>query len=337
MRDANDLKVIHFLDTISGKMTNEGVNAVKHKLDITCVALNHFGPINERICAFSDKNADIYLSLVRSTHTTIFQTIKLVSMVKCFIWNSDSNILATIRENNRLSVWIYPTVAFVDSDLLSITVIDKDSNEFTDNSPQLISFLGNRLSIRRSDGSLISSSINPFVNLLHSYVSQNHWNEALKLCQFLKDNYDIRALWATLAGMALHGRQLDIAEMAYSAVNRVDKVIYIQKIQNLNDKNAKNAEIALICGNIKEAESILIQNGFILRAIVLNLQLFKWERALELALKYDKDNNFVELVQAYRQRYLDRVGKNETLHSFRQISNEVNIFTYYAIYSVLLL
>ena len=310
-------------------MTNEGANAVKHKLDITCLSLNHFGPINERICAFSDKNADIYLSLVRLTQTTIFQTIKLVSMVKCFIWNNDSNILATIRENNRLSVWIYPTVAFVDSDLLSIAVVDKDSNDFNDNSPQLISFLSNRLSIRRSDGSLISSSINPFVNLLHSYVSQNHWTEALKLCQFLKDNYDIRALWAALAGMALHGRQLDIAEMAYSAVNKVDKVVYIQKIQKIKDKNARNAEIALICGNIREAESILIQNGFILRAISLNLELFKWERALELALRYDKDNNFVELVLAYRQKYLERVGKNETIQSFRQLFNEVNTFSHF--------
>ena len=325
VRDANDLKVVHFIDTVTGKLTNDGQNAVKHKLDIACVALNYLGPITERLCAFSDKNADVYLSLIRSTHMTNFQTIKLVSMVKCFIWNADANILATIRENNRLSVWVYPTVAFIDSDLLSVAVIDKDSTDFTDKSPQLISFLNNRLSVRRSDGSLISLSINPFVTLLYSYVSQNQWNEAIKLCQFLKDNYDIRALWAALAGMALHGRQLDIAEMAYSAVNKVDKVVYIQKINKLKDKNARNAEIALISGNIKECENILIQNGYILRAIVLNLELFRWEKALELALRYDNGNDFVDLVLAHRARHLERIGKSETIQAFRKQSNDVSL------------
>jgi len=325
VRDANDLKVIHFMDTLNGKMTNEGNNAVKHKLDVTCIALDYCGPINESICAFIDKNADIYLTLVRSTYTTMFRTIKLASMVKCFIWNDDANILATIQENNKLSFWIYPSVAFVDNDLLPIAVIEKEANEIANKSPQLISFLNNRLSIRRSDGSLMSSSINPFVSLLHTYASQMHWNEALKLCQFLKDNYDIRALWTALAGMALHARQLDIAEMAYAAVNKVDKVLYIQKIHLLKDKEAKNAEIALICGNIKEAENILIQSGFVLKAIILNLELFKWERALELALKFDKDNKYVELVQAFRQKHLQRVGKEETIKKFEQLSNEVSI------------
>ncbi|XP_054167279.1 intraflagellar transport protein 80 homolog [Oppia nitens] len=319
VRDANDLKVIHFIDTSNGKLINDGSNDVRHKLDITCVALNYCGPVSERICAFSDKNADIYLTLVRTTNTTVFQTIKLVSMAKCFIWNNDSNILAAIRENNRLSVWIYPMVAFVDSNLLSMAVIDKDGNDFDDKSPQLISFLNNRLSIRRSDGSLISSSINPFVNLLHTYAGQQQWPEALRLCQFLKDNYDIKALWAALAGMAVHSRQLNTAELAYAAVNRVDKVMYIQKLKELKDNESKNAEIALICGNIREAENLLIQSGYILRVIALNLQLFRWERALQLAKQYDKNNKFVELVLAYRQRYLEKADKKETLESFRQL------------------
>ncbi|CAG2119761.1 unnamed protein product, partial [Medioppia subpectinata] len=116
-----------------------------------------------------------------------------------------------------------------------------------------------------------------------------------------------------------------------AAVNRVDKVLYIQKIQKLKDKESKNAEIALICGNIREAENILLQSGFILRAISLNLELFRWERALELALKYDKNNNFVELVHAFRHRYLERVGKKETVPAFRQLSNDTE-FSEWSVY-----
>ncbi len=46
------------------------------------------------------------------------------------------------------------------------------------------------------------------------------WNDALKLCRFVKDD----TLWACLAGMAVSGRHLETAETAYSAIHEADKV-----------------------------------------------------------------------------------------------------------------
>jgi intraflagellar transport protein 80 len=38
------------------------------------------------------------------------------------------------------------------------------------------------------------------------------------------------------------------------------------------------AEMALLGGNVQDAESILLQNGLVFRAIVTDLQLHNWNR-----------------------------------------------------------
>lgn len=50
------------------------------------------------------------------------------------------------------------------------------------------------------------------------------WSEATRLCRFVKDD----SLWAMLAAMATHAKQLETAEVAYAAINEADKVIPIE-------------------------------------------------------------------------------------------------------------
>ena len=52
-----------------------------------------------------------------------------------------------------------------------------------------------------------------------------------------------------LAAMATHGKQLEVAEVAYSAINEADKVHYLQYIRDLPSKEARNAEMAVLTGN----------------------------------------------------------------------------------------
>ena len=52
------------------------------------------------------------------------------------------------------------------------------------------------------------------------------------MCRFVKDD----SLWAMLAAMATHSKQLETAEVAYSAINEADKVHYIQYIKELPSK-----------------------------------------------------------------------------------------------------
>ena len=71
-----------------------------------------------------------------------------------------------------------------------------------------------------------------------------------------------------------------------------------------------------------EAERILLQSSppLIHRAIKLNLSLYRWTRALDLALKY---KTHVDTVLGYRQRHLDEFGKIEKNAKFLQYSGEV--------------
>ena len=59
------------------------------------------------------------------------------------------------------------------------------SSEFGKN-PQLLSFLGSHLTIRRSEGSLVTSSISPYPAVLQEYVNMSKWDDAVRLCRFVK-------------------------------------------------------------------------------------------------------------------------------------------------------
>ena len=80
------------------------------------------------------------------------------------------------------------------------------------------------------------------INLKFEFFSR--WAEATRLCRFVKDD----SLWAMLAAMATHSKQLETAEVAYSAINEADKVHYIQYIKDLPSKDARNAEMAVLTG-----------------------------------------------------------------------------------------
>ena len=327
--NANDAKHIHFIDVSTGKELtgNNGGQAYKHKLEITEIAIDCRGTAKERKCAFIDKNADLYLVLVRglSSSPSMLQTVKLAAMVKCMKWNEDANILAAFQENNKLLIWIYPQVAFIDRELLSASCYEKDSSEFGSKNLQLIGFQDNEITVRRSDGSLVSSAINPFATLLHTYTSQTHWSEALRLCRYSRDKSPEsgNVIFAAFAGMALNGRQIELAEEAYSAIDRVEKVFALQHVQTLGSKEAKSAEIALICGNFREAESICLQAGFVLRAILINVQLHKWVRAAQLATKYD--TKYLQVVLAHRQRFLERFSRTENNAQLQALFEEVSM------------
>jgi intraflagellar transport protein 80 len=71
-----------------------------------------------------------------------------------------------------------------------------------------------------------------------------------------------------------------------------------------------------------EAERILLQASppLIYRAIKINLNLFRWNRALDLAIKHKQH---VETVLAYRQKHLDEFERDETDQRFLQYFNQV--------------
>ena len=61
------------------------------------------------------------------------------------------------------------------------------------------------------------------------------------------------------------------------AIDQVDRVAYLEKIRVLGNE-ARAAEMALLAGNVLDAEAILVNAGLSVRAIQLNIQLYNWER-----------------------------------------------------------
>ncbi|XP_078484074.1 intraflagellar transport protein 80 homolog [Ciona intestinalis] len=314
VRDVKNDHSVMLYDANSGKLLGDGAPLV-HTMEILTVHLSQCGPMSDRFLAIIDKNHDLYLTPVRKTSAN-HRLSKLASMVQSLKWNSNVNILCGLRDM-KLLVWFYPRALFLDKDILPQTLHERECSEFGKN-PELCDFHENTVVVRRADGSICSISNMPYPAMLHRLVAADKWNEAVRLCRFAK----LKSLWACLASMTLKEKDLATAEIAYAAIGEVDKVEYLKHIKSIPSKEVRTAEITLLSGSVNEAEAILIQGGFIYRAIQLNLDLFHWERALELAVKH---KTHVDTVLGYRQVYLNQIHKQETSNKFKQYSKGVEI------------
>ncbi|CAH2247416.1 intraflagellar transport 80 homolog isoform X1 [Pelobates cultripes] len=184
--------------------------------------------------------------------------------------------------------------------------------------PQIVSFVGNRVTIRRSDGSLVHTNISPYPAILQDYVTSSKWDDAVRLCRFVKEE----SLWSCLAAMAVASKEMTTAEVAYAAIGEIDKVQYINLIKDLPSKESRLAHIQLVSGNFQEAEASLLQAGLVYQAIQLNIDSYNWERALDLAVKH---KTHVDTVLAYRQKYLDNFRKKETNKRFLQYAEGIEV------------
>ncbi|XP_047420570.1 intraflagellar transport protein 80 homolog isoform X3 [Sciurus carolinensis] len=314
IKDKADEKIIFLFEASAGKPLGDG-KLLSHKNEILEIALDQKGLTNDRKIAFIDKNRDLYITSVKRFGKEE-QIIKLGTMVHTLAWCDTCNILCGLQDT-RFTVWYYPNTVYVDRDILPKTLYERDASEFSKN-PHIVSFVGNQVTIRRADGSLVHISISPYPAILHEYVSSSKWEDAVRLCRFVKE----QTMWACLAAMAVANRDMTTAEIAYAAIGEIDKVQYINSIKDLPSKESKMAHILMFSGNIQEAEIILLQAGLVYQAIQININLYNWERALELAVKY---KTHVDTVLAYRQKFLETFGKQETNKRYLQYAEGLQI------------
>jgi len=171
------------------------------------------------------------------------------------------------------------------------------------------------INFRRKDGGLISIAISPYPSILFEFCEKQKWEKAIRLCRFVKEH----TLWACLAAVSLNARELNTAEIALAAVEAIDKVQFINKVKELPSEASKNAALALYFHKPNEAEQLLIGAKLYYRAIKLNIKLFRWDRALEIA---TNQKVHLDTVLAYRKRYLERIGKEETNKKFAKLQTE---------------
>ena len=81
-------------------------------------------------------------------------------------------------------------------------------------------------------------------------------------------------------------------------------------IKELPTIEAREAELLLFRRRMPEAVQVLVQGGWIYRAIKMCIRLFQWEKAYDLARQHQQH---VDTVLMYRQKYLISRGAEETI------------------------
>ncbi|KAI8926289.1 WD40-repeat-containing domain protein [Entophlyctis helioformis] len=310
IKDHTDEKAIYIFDVSSGRQLGDG--PLKHTQDILEVALNLPTSPAGRQLVVLDKNRDLFITRVLKP-----QLKKLGSMVETFAWNDETDMLFAIMDA-KFAVWYYPNAVFVDEDIAPLTRLERDASSLGKNA-QCLSFVGTHCTLRRADGAIVTmSNISPLPGMLQEFARRKQWEEAIRLCRHVK----MKEMWACLAVMSLFGQDLNTAEVAYAAIEEVHKVQYVTYIRDIPTPEGRAAELALMRHQPREAESILLSANLIYRAIRMWINLFNWDRALDLALKY---KTHVDTVLYFRDKYLKTLGRSETNKRFIQYAQGVPV------------
>ncbi len=309
----NAPKSIRLYDLSSGKPLNYTID---HTMDILELALNQSELARDRKVCFIDSNKDLYISNVYNN-----RIVKIMNMCDSFCWNDSNDMLACIADE-KFYAWVYPNAVYLDKEILDGCKYEKDASDAGKNC-QILNFTGSFCNILKSDGSLCSKTITPYAGILLSLLQYNDGIErGLKLCRYVKD----KILWTAFSAICINFREIQIAETAVASIDEVDKVGFIEKILKLRDEKYSESLITsyvlLLSNKIDEAENVLVQGKLIYRAIKMNVNLFRWDRALNLALTHKQH---IDTVLAYRQKYLASVSLDETNSKFMELAKEVSV------------
>lgn len=216
---------------------------------------------------------------------------KICNMVDSFQWN-DNNDMLTALSDGKLKTWFYPNSIYVDKDLMNKAMAVKDAAD-VGKLASITQFNGNLVTIRRLDGSIATIGISPYPKMLYEHVDKQDFEKAIRMCRFVKEH----TLWACLAAMSIYCRELNTVEIALAAIDEADKVQFINYIKELPSEPSKNAALCLYQKKFAEAEQILLNARLYYRAIKLNIKMYKWDRALEIA---QQNRTHIDTVIAYR-------------------------------------
>ncbi|XP_055685320.1 intraflagellar transport protein 80 homolog [Lutzomyia longipalpis] len=309
VRDFADQTVIYIFDLLPGATRQDEASVIRSKSPITEISVCRSGGMDNQYLVFIDTHRDLYIASLRSGAEN-FPIHKIGTQVLSVMWGSDANILVGLHDA-CYTIWYCPGEACTDPTLIGLTTLTYDSTEFG-KSVTLESFEGCQIGLK-SSGALFTISVKIYCNLLHKFVQDSLWSQAIKVCRLGQTP----VLWATLAAMATKKNQLRISEEAYARALQIDKIHYLQHIENLPASCAEQmAEHSILNGRQTEAEICLLHNKKIDEAIALCIRMHNWSRALEIAEKHQTNLDFV---LKERQKYLKALNKSEMDPKFLSI------------------
>lgn len=307
----NAPKTIRLYDLASGKSLN---HTIEHSMDILEIALNQSDLSKDRKICFIDSNKDLYITNVYTN-----RIVKMINMCDSFSWNDSNDMLCAIADDKFYS-WVYPNAVYLEKEILDGCRYEKDASDIGRNC-SILNFTGSFCNVLKSDGSLCSKTITPYAGLLLNLLNyKDGIDRGLKLCRYVKD----KVLWTAFSAICINHKEIQTAETAVASIDEVDKVGFIEKILKLKEEKYNDSLITsylfLLSNKVDEAENILLQGKLIYRAIKLNINLFRWDRALNLAVMH---KTHIDTVLGYRKKYLESVGLEETNSKFMELSREV--------------
>ncbi|KIH58022.1 hypothetical protein ANCDUO_11782 [Ancylostoma duodenale] len=147
-------------------------------------------------------------------------------------------------------------------------------------------FTDNVISLRRSDGSIVTTTIPPFSGSLLQYAAQSKWDQAIRLCRHVKVgyptyshhtemNYSFRA---KPPGQYLQAWPLLHKTFTPPKSHTAEKVKMLAEARTHSNKEVRNAIMVLLAGKVSEADSLLEKGGSVYRAVMLNIIMLRWSR-----------------------------------------------------------
>ncbi|XP_050524427.1 intraflagellar transport protein 80 homolog isoform X3 [Daktulosphaira vitifoliae] len=310
-------KLLAIRDQLNDKMVNMCEVVPSNLLPV----FKHESPINSlQLMNTKDKNylaiidSNLNICVIQVEKNDSYKMFKLGSMFNGMSWNEQLGSLAALQYTN-LIVW-YDPLLLLNDPILTRKSIEKIDLSIYGSNLEIESFEDNLLNLTNEEGIRVTVQISPYLESLKSFISKSKWMECRTLCRSINNE----ALWAVLAGYSVLDKQLDTAEECFISIGYMERASFIQHLRKSSDRTINESSLALLCGNLNEAETILLRSGSTLKAIMFNIKIHQWVRALELALKHKR---FLNVVINERRKYLELFKKPENNEKFLKYSDVV--------------
>jgi intraflagellar transport protein 80 len=234
-------------------------------------------------------------------------------MCNAFRWHESADILAAAADL-RVHCWYYPAALYIDKELMNLCKMVREEPDIGRDC-SITSYYGSNIALKKKDGSQKVVASSPYPTMLLELCTGNEWDKALKLCRFIKEEY----LWAILASISLGMRHLETSEIALANIGSIDKVQFITNLAN-KPPVVRKAELLMYFKKIDEAEELYLAKGLSYRAIMMNVKLYRWDRAVQLVKKLKAH---ADILLASRERYLRQMDVDETNEIYKQLKKHV--------------
>lgn len=127
-------------------------------------------------------------------------------------------------------------------------------------------------------------------------VNDCDFGRAVLYLESLGDKPAAKAMWHNLANIALIQQNLRVAQRCFAALGNASKTFYISETIKIAEKFEETAgpgtgmtcpevraRMALLCGDLRTAERIYVEQGDIESALKMYIDLRRWDDAIKLA------------------------------------------------------